>query len=222
VIVVDVVDGIDDHVVPPIPAHEEETVAASLADGETATLGSWLPPDQPAYDTAPVPAPVVPVDPADEPQPEPVRQTRSRRVKRTLRIVLFAALFVTIVAVALGGIGYYGRRGYFVTFSGSQVVVKQGQPGGVLWVKPTTARTLPLTRDDLSAKWQDRVASENITFGTLAAAEEWYAAIAENPDAIPALATTTTVATTTTTTVAPTTTIGPVDTTAATFSPPAT
>ncbi|MDQ1425521.1 MAG: family protein phosphatase [Acidimicrobiaceae bacterium] len=190
------------------------------ADGPPTEVGGWLPPDQPPYDTSPVPTPVVPADPADEPRPAP-RQTK-RRVKRTLRIVLFATVFLAIVAIALGGIGYYGRRGYFVAFAGNEVVVKQGQPGGVLWVKPTTARVLPLTRNDLAPKWQDRVASQNITFASLSAANEWYLALSKNPDAVPALATTTTSSsTTTTTTTAPPTTVAPVDTTLA-ASPPST
>jgi protein phosphatase len=229
VIVVDVVDDADQPTVSAPAARATDNKAAPppppvsvVSDGEpaTTTVGGWLPPEQPPYDTTPVPAPVVPVDPADQPRPTP--PTRGRRVKRTLRIVMFASVFLAIVAIALGGIGYYGRRGYFVTFAGDQVVVKQGQSGGVLWVKPTTARTLPLTRADLAPKWQDRVASDSITFGSLRAADEWYLALSKNPDAVPALATTTTTSTSTTTTVPPTTTLAPTDTTLATASSPTT
>jgi protein phosphatase len=236
VIVVDVVDDNDEQTVSsPVGRAADTTVAAAAppsppppslvgavyAGEPTTAVGGWLPPEQPPYDTTPVPAPVVPPDPADQ-QPAPVKS--GRRVKRTLRIVLFASVFLAIVAIALGGIGYYGRRGYFVAFAGDQVVVKQGQPGGVLWVKPTTARTLPLTRADLAPKWQERVASENITFGSLAAADEWYLALSENPDAVPALATTTTTSatTTSTTTTVPPTTVAPTDTTLATVSSPTT
>jgi protein phosphatase len=232
VIVIDVMDDADAVAVSvPTSAAAGETRAAAAppppppalvgtgSGATTAAMGDWLPPEQPTYDTSPVPAPIVPTDPADEP-PTPVKP--ARRVKRALRIVLFATVFLIIVGIALGGIGYYGRRGYFVAFAGDQVVVKQGQAGGVLWVKPTTARVLPLTRSDLAPKWQDRVTSENITFSSLAAANEWYLALAENPDAVPALATTTTTSTTTTTTTAPPTTLAPVDTTLATVSPPAT
>jgi protein phosphatase len=234
VIVIDVVDDTDERTVsasvvraadhqaavsPTSPPPPPPPTPVTL-DGVPATTGGWLPPDQPAYDTTPVPTPLVPVDPADEAPRSPVKPPR--RVKRTLRIVMFATVFLIIVAIALGGIGYYGRRGYFVAFAGDQVVVMQGQPGGVLWVQPTTARTLPIKRQDLSPKWQERVESENITFGSLARANEWYLSLAQNPDAIPALATTTTTASATTTTTAPTTTSVPVDTTLATVSPPTT
>jgi PPM family protein phosphatase len=206
--------------VPPVPVDGEPTAPATTAGGEpTAPLGGWLASDQPAYDTSPVPSPHIPVDPADEETPPPVKRTG--RAKRTLRIVMFATLFLVIIAVAIGGIGYYGRRGYFVAFAGDQVVVKQGQPNGVLWVKPTTARVLPFTRADLAPKWQDRVESESITFASLAGADEWYTALSKNPDAIPALATTTTTSTSTTTTTTTTTTV-PVDTAPPAASPPST
>jgi PPM family protein phosphatase len=223
VIVVDVVAEAEEtttaatgRVVPPPPIDGEPTAPPPTADGEpTAPVGGWLASGQPAYDTSPVPAPHVPVDPADEVTPPPVKRTG--RGKRTLRIALFATLFLVIVAVAIGGIGYYGRRGYFVAFAGDQVVVKQGQPNGVLWVKPTTEKVLPFTRADLAPKWQDRVESESITFASLAGADEWYTALSKNPDAIPALATTTTTSTSTTTT---TTTTVPVVTTVPVASPP--
>ena len=39
--------------------------------------------------------------------------------------------------------------GYFVGFNGDKVVIYKGQPGSVLWFKPTVERDSSLTREEL-------------------------------------------------------------------------
>jgi hypothetical protein len=109
---------------------------------------------------------------------------------------LFFVALVAIVAIALGGIAYYGRSGYFVGFNGNQVAVFKGQQGGVLWVKPTVDGTYPLQRSDLSPAWQENL-DRTISFTSRAAADDWFNTLKANPAAVPALTSTSATAATT-------------------------
>src|SRR5581483_9406331 len=69
----------------------------------------------------------------------------------TLRVLLFLILVLAVPTAAHFVIRWYAYDNWFLALSGNQVVVKQGQPGGVLWFKPkvvdrtgiTTAHILP-------------------------------------------------------------------------------
>lgn len=141
--------------------------------------------------------------------PQSLKQTTAqRRVKRgmAMRNTLFIGLLAVIVAVVVGGIQYYGQRGTYVGFTDSgNVAVFSGRRDGVLWVKPSLTRSFKLRRTDLTAAWQTKV-DNSITFTDRAAAEQWFAALSQNPKAVPSVAVTTTTTTTTTTTIAATTT----------------
>jgi hypothetical protein len=118
---------------------------------------------------------------------------------------------VAILAIALGGITYYGRSGYYVGFVGDQVAVFKGQKGGVLWVDPTLDGTYPLRRDELSPAWQQNL-DRTISFTSRAAADAWFDTLKSNPAAVPSLSTTTTVLVTTSLETAATTTTAAVST----------
>src|SRR5207253_315915 len=60
------------------------------------------------------------------------RQPRLRRV--TWRVLLFALLFLVVVAVAGGAVWWFGRNQYFVGTDADKVAVFKGRPGGLLWL----------------------------------------------------------------------------------------
>jgi cell division septation protein DedD len=134
-----------------------------------------------------------------------------------VRNTLFVAALAAIVVVVFTSVRAYGRAGWYMALDNDQVTLFQGREEGVLWVKPAARRTYPVTRTMLTKEWQAKL-DAHIPFTTRAAAEQWFALLYVNPDAVDrgttTTTTTTTVATTTTTTVATTTTTAPSTTTA--------
>jgi serine/threonine protein phosphatase PrpC len=195
------------------PALVETPVGLASPDGSP-PVGGWVDVDAAPTDTTPVPGPVRPPDLPPPAMAEPKR----RRV--TLRSALFVLAVLAVLGIAVGGITYYGRSGYYVGFVGNQVAVFKGQKGGVLWVKPTVDGTYPLQRADLTAAWQQRL-DDTITFTSRASADAWFDTLKANPAAVPGLVTSTTVSvpTTTPTTAAPETAPGqtPTDLTSTTI-----
>ncbi|HUZ19290.1 MAG TPA: Stp1/IreP family PP2C-type Ser/Thr phosphatase [Acidimicrobiales bacterium] len=60
--------------------------------------------------------------------------------------VLFVLVFVGVLGGIAGFVGWYVRATFFVGFSGDQVVIYQGRPGGYLWFEPTIVERTSLTR----------------------------------------------------------------------------
>jgi protein phosphatase len=123
------------------------------------------------------------------------REPRPRRV--TWRVVLFALLFLAILAGGVAAIGYQARHTYFVGFNGDSVVIFKGKPGGMLWFDPTIERDTGLTRAEIPASEIDRLTNGHEE-GSLADAEAYVQSIRDRT-------TTTTTSTTTTTAPTPTT-----------------
>ncbi|MFN8018782.1 MAG: Stp1/IreP family PP2C-type Ser/Thr phosphatase [Acidimicrobiales bacterium] len=120
----------------------------------------------------------------------------------TWRVVVFAIAIVAVIAVILGAIVWSGTSSYYVAFKGDRVVLYQGKPGGVLWIKPSYDQDTPLTRDQLSESDRKAIA-DNKAFGSKADALTY---ILKLQTSATATTTTTTTTTTSTTTTAPTTT----------------
>ena len=82
--------------------------------------------------------------PAPEPPPPTPAPVGSwgRRIRGTL--LLFVPL-ILVLAIAVGGVGFYARRSYYVGFAGNRVVVYKGIPGGVLGWDPTIDQRTRLT-----------------------------------------------------------------------------
>lgn len=57
----------------------------------------------------------------------------------TFRVVAFLSLLTMIVVAIAASVGWYARSSYYVGVAGSQVVIYQGRPGGLLWYKPQVA-----------------------------------------------------------------------------------
>jgi protein phosphatase len=75
---------------------------------------------------------------------------RPRRV--TWRVGVFAFLFLLALVVAVFAIGFSARNTFYVGFSGENVAIFRGRPGGVLWIDPTIEETTNITRSDLPAR----------------------------------------------------------------------
>ncbi len=152
-----------------------------------------------------------------------------RRV--TFRVFLFVVLVLAIFAGAFAAVRWYAYENWFVTIHGTQVVVDQGRPGGVLWFKPkvvdqtgvTTAGILPASAKDIRSHVQEPSLAdakryvhnqhEEFVFLKLEAAKQKKAAAAakkaEEAAAAAAAAQAAAAAATTTTTTAPTATTTP-------------
>jgi protein phosphatase len=147
----------------------------------------------------PTPEPARVMAPAPD-VPEPVvkeyRPSWGRRIGGAL--LLFVPL-VLVLAIAVGGVGWYARRSYYVGFAGNQVVIYKGVPGGVLGWDPTIDETTGLRGSQLSRLDHDRVAA-GAARGSLADAQRFVARLQADVDATTTTTTTTTRPVRTTTT----------------------
>ncbi len=92
----------------------------------------------------------VPTAPPDE-----TRRQRRRRLgiqrRITFRVILFILLVAGVFAGAYFAIRWYAYDNWYLAVQNNEIVVKQGQPGGVLWFHPrivdrtrtTTSQLLP-------------------------------------------------------------------------------
>lgn len=90
----------------------------------------------------------------------------------TWRLGLFVASIVTVMTVLIMSIAIYGRSGYFVGISGSDVAIFKGRPDGILWFDPTFEESVKLEVADLTAKELKAVQS-GVTFDSLDEAKRY-------------------------------------------------
>jgi len=172
-------------------------------------------------DEAPERAPVAPIEPVestlvDDPAPadRDAGGRPRRRARGVGRVLLWALPILIVLGVAVGAVGWYARRNYYVGVHQGQVTVFKGVPGGLAGWDPTVARRTSLAAAKL--READRVAvNDHQTFSSLASADAFVARLRAHT-------TTTTTSTTTTTTGPVTTTTTPATTTAPTTRAPAT
>ncbi len=164
-------------------------------------------------DEAPERAPIEHVAPLEatavDDEPEPDRgDGHRRRARGAGRVLLWALPIVVVLAIAVGAVGWYARRSYYVGLDQQQVTVFKGVPGGLAGWNPTIEHRTNLDATDLRPADLAAV-KDHETFSSRADAEAFVARIRDK-----ATSTTTTTTTTTTTvpstTIAPTTTIAPV------------
>ncbi len=151
---------------------------------------------------------------APEPEPDPGERRRSR-ARGVGRVLLWALPIVVVLAVAVGAVGWYARRSYYVGLDQQQVTVFKGVPGGLAGWDPTIERRTALDVADLRPA--DIVAvKDHPTFSSRADADAFVARIRNRTTTT---TTTTSTTTTTTTTVPGATTTAPSVTTPATLAP---
>ena len=69
----------------------------------------------------------------------------------TLRTGLLIGAVVLVIVGALGFVGWYEQSSYYVSTSGSTIVIYQGRPGGLLWFHPHLSVTTTTSTNDVLA-----------------------------------------------------------------------
>ncbi|MEZ5142963.1 MAG: Stp1/IreP family PP2C-type Ser/Thr phosphatase [Acidimicrobiales bacterium] len=78
-------------------------------------------------------------------EPAGVHAAAAPRSRFTWRVALFLVLFLGVFAAVGYAFVYVANNTYFVGLDGEQVVVYQGRPGGILWIKPEVVERSDLT-----------------------------------------------------------------------------
>ena len=116
----------------------------ALSDGGEATMA------EPRVEQAPEPQ----VEQAPEPRVVAVDAEEAppaQRGGRGLRSVLLWGLpILAVVGLAVGAVGWYARRTYYVGLSGDRVTLFKGVPGGLLGWEPTVDHQTELTATELT------------------------------------------------------------------------
>jgi protein phosphatase len=174
-------------------------VLDALADGEPPAAGA-----EPR--AAAPPEPVEAAPPPEDAAPAPALAAPASRpgIRRVRGVVRWGLPIVVVIGIAVGAVGWYARRTYYVGLAGDRVTVFKGVPGGLLGWKPTVDRPTDLTAADLSDA--DRADLENgHRFASRSDADRFIARLQQTHEALAgAVTTTTATATTATTTMATT------------------
>jgi hypothetical protein len=95
------------------------------------------------------------VPPAPVPR-RPQKESRGARRRRmgiprriTPRVIGFILLVAAVPVAAYFVLRWYAYDNWIVTLQGNQIVVKQGQPGGVLWFHPKVVDRTGLTTNQI-------------------------------------------------------------------------
>jgi hypothetical protein len=98
----------------------------------------------------------VALDSSPEPEEAPEKESRGARRRRlgiprrvTFRVILFLLVVAAVPVAAYFVLRWYAYDNWTVTLQGNQVVIKQGQPGGVLWFHPRIVDRTPYTTKDI-------------------------------------------------------------------------
>jgi protein phosphatase len=143
-----------------------------------------------AEEVAEPPSPARVMAPApDVPEPE-VKEPRPSWGRRIGSALLLFVPLVLVLALAVGGVGWYARRSYYVGFADNRVVIYKGVPGGVLGWDPTIDERTELTLSQLSQLDRDRVAA-GAARGSLGDAQRFVARLEANVAATSTTTTTT-------------------------------
>jgi serine/threonine protein phosphatase PrpC len=91
---------------------------------------------------------------SDKPEGKESRGARRRRLgiprRITPRVIGFIILVAAVPVAAYYVLKWYAYDNWIVTSQGEQIVVKQGQPGGVLWFHPKVVDHTGYTTQDVS------------------------------------------------------------------------
>jgi protein phosphatase len=152
-------------VVPAVGLDETLAPGAHLAFGGPATLADTGPRSDEFFMGTATSVPVarsttrVPPPPAsrgtgtDKPEGKESRGARRRRLgiprRITPRVIGFVILVAAVPVAAYYVLKWYAYDNWIVTSQGNQIVVKQGQPGGVLWFHPKVVDHTGFTTDQI-------------------------------------------------------------------------
>jgi len=161
----------------------EEVDAAEAVDLTTFDEGAT---PKPSFE--PSVAPDVP--PAAPPEP---RASLARRIRGALLLLVPLLL---IIGLAIGAVGWYARRSFYVGLDNDAVVVYRGVPGGVLGWNPTVEQRSELNAGDLLPVDREAV-SDGAARGSRAKAEGYVVRLQERVASTSTTTTTTTIPRTT-------------------------
>jgi len=85
----------------------------------------------------------LPPTPPEAPRPDPVPRAPKTRRRVTWRSAVVATVILGVVAAGVGILHWYAYANFYIGAKGQEVVIYQGQPGGVLLWKPTTVAVTP-------------------------------------------------------------------------------
>jgi protein phosphatase len=175
-----------------------DNITVVVLDVEEVEADAELDPEALVVDADPPPTPVPQVAP-DVPAPTPPepRTPLGRRVRGALLLLI---PLLIIIGLAVGAVGWYARRSFYVGTDNNQVVVFRGVPGGVLGWNPTVDRRSALTVTELLPVDREAV-TNGAARGSRQKAEDYVVRLQSRVDS------TSTTTTTTTTTTLPTTTL---------------
>jgi len=190
------------------PARDDDTLAPGtrlgFADDQSALADSGPRSDEffvgAASASVPVARSTTRVPPPPPADPVPLKESRRERRRRlgiprpvTFRVLGFLLLVAAVFAGAYYALRWYAYDNWIATVKGNQVVVIQGQKGGVLWFHPKVVdRTGKQIGQVDPSSW--KALQGGVSFPSLAAAKSYIDTIG-----------TTTTTTTTTSTTGPTT-----------------
>jgi hypothetical protein len=148
----------------------------------------------------------VPLESPLAPEVAPEKETRGARRRRlgiprrvTFRVIVFVLLIAAVPVAAYFVLRWYAYDNWTVTLQGSQVVIKQGQPGGVLWFHPRLAERTPYTIADIPVTTVPLVKA-GVQEPSLARARQYVSGLRAQSIGSSTASTTTSTSTTTTTT----------------------
>ena len=206
----DTIDGaaIDDRVTRVTARSDEAAFNDTMAYG-MAPVVATPPVAAPGSEHARINPPAPPRAESQSRPPSPRRQVSAER-RWTWRVGMFAAAIVAVFGIAFGAIAWTARSGYFLAAERGQLVLYQGQQGGLLWFEPTRIEDTGILLSDLRPVDRKAVA-DGQSFDDRASADERIDALKEfATEGLPNGSTTTSVVSSTTTVVdAVTTTIAP-------------
>ncbi len=111
--------------------------------------------------------------------PNESRGARRRRLgiprRITLRVVLFIVLVAAIPVGAFFAIRWYAYDNWFIAIQKSQIVVKQGHPGGVLWFHPRVVDKTKVTTSEILSGGTDQIRAGGVQEPSLQAAKRYVA-----------------------------------------------
>jgi protein phosphatase len=106
--------------------------------------------DGPGTRVEPEPEPALDQDLDPEQDLAPAGPGPAARPHRLRSVLLWGLPILAVVGIAVGAIGWYARRTYYVGLSADRVTLFQGVPGGLLGWQPTVDRRTELTAADLT------------------------------------------------------------------------
>jgi protein phosphatase len=133
-----------------------------------------------------------------EPEPElavvaPAGGKRARGTgrRRGLRgVALWGLPILAVIGIAIGAVGWYARRTYYVGLSADRVTLFKGVPGGLLGWQPTVDRQTALTAADLTPADQADLETGH-RFASLSDANRFVARLEQAHEAMAGTTTTT-------------------------------